>query len=95
MLNLIRRLSQKIRTLDMFSNVSLLKKTQNSLSKNTEGVFSKKLDFCACVCYLCEGSLNIRLTEAESEAIKKCAAMLGKSRTDAIMQGIYRILDEK
>ena len=40
-------------------------------------------------------SLNIRLTEAESEAIKKCAAMLGKSRTDAIMQGIYRILDEK
>ena len=40
-------------------------------------------------------SLNIRLTEAESEAIKKGAAMLGKSRTDAIMQGIYRILDEK
>ena len=40
-------------------------------------------------------SLNIRLTEAEAEAIKKCAAMLGKSRTDAIMQGIYRILDEK
>lgn len=56
---LIRRLSQKIRTLDMFSNVSLLKKTQNSLSKNTEGVFSKKLDFCACVCYLCEGKSEV------------------------------------
>lgn len=40
-------------------------------------------------------SLNIRLTEEEADAIKRCAAMLGTSRTDAIMQGIYRILGEK
>lgn len=40
-------------------------------------------------------SLNIRLTEAEAEAIKKCADMLGTSRTDAIVHGIYRILGEK
>lgn len=40
-------------------------------------------------------NLNIRLTEAESEAVKKCADMLGISRTDAIMKGIYRILGEK
>lgn len=61
MLNLMSRLSQKIRTLDMFSNISILKKTQSSLSKNTEGVFSiKHLTFArAYVIYLCEGKSEV------------------------------------
>ncbi len=37
-------------------------------------------------------SLNIRLTPAEAEEIKRCAERLGVSRTDAIMLGI-RLLD--
>lgn len=36
-------------------------------------------------------SLNIRLTEEELTRIKRCADLLGKSRTDTLMLGIAKI----
>lgn len=40
-------------------------------------------------------SLNIRITQDEAELIKACAERLGVSRTDAIMEGIRRLISEK
>lgn len=39
-------------------------------------------------------SLNIRLTKQEAEDIKKCAELLGKTRTDTIMMGIEMVKAE-
>lgn len=38
--------------------------------------------------------LNIRLTPKEADDIQRCADRLGTTRTDAIMLGIHKVLDE-
>lgn len=39
--------------------------------------------------------LNIRLTPAEYEEIRRCAEALGISRTDAILLGIRKLASER
>jgi hypothetical protein len=40
-------------------------------------------------------SLQLRLTQQEADLIKKCAEMLGVSRTDAIVRGIELLMAER